>query len=76
MLSKKNSYNNFVNFNGYQTPMTSINPSELVPKVIPQTLTKTVVQPKYFDTGHFLLELTPSGTAMWTAAWDEIKAGG
>lgn len=76
MLNKKNSYNNFVNFNGYQTPMTSINPPELVPKVIPQTLTKTVVQPKYFDTGHFLLELTPSGTAMWTAAWDEIKAGG
>jgi spermidine/putrescine transport system substrate-binding protein len=76
MLDKTNSYNNFVNFNGYQTPMPSIDPSTLVPDVIPSSLSEAVVVPQYFDDGHFLLELTPAGTAVWTAAWDEIKAGG
>ena len=33
-LDKTNSYNNFIHFNGYQTPMTSIEPSALVPDVI------------------------------------------
>jgi hypothetical protein len=76
MLDKTNSYNNFIHFNGYQTPMTSIKPSELVPDVIPPSLSEAVVDPKYFDDGRFLLELTPDGTALWNAAWDEIKAGG
>ncbi len=76
MLDKTNSYNNFINFNGYQTPMTSIEPSALVPDVVPPSLSETVVVPKYFDDGRFLLELTPDGTAAWNAAWDEIKAGG
>jgi spermidine/putrescine transport system substrate-binding protein len=76
MLDRTHSYANFVNFNGYQTPMPSINPAELVPKVIPPTLSEAVVQPSYFDKGHFLLELTPEAQSLWTAAWDEIKAGG
>jgi spermidine/putrescine transport system substrate-binding protein len=76
MLDKKNSYNNFINFNGYQTPMNSIDPSALVPAVIPASLSETVVVPKYFDDGYFSLELTPEGTGLWNAAWDEIKAGG
>ena len=76
MLDKTNSYNNFINFNGYQTPMNSIDPSALVPAVIPASLSETVVVPKYFDDGRFLLERTPDGTAVWNAAWDEIKAGG
>ena len=42
----------------------------------PPSLSETVVEPKYFDDGRFLLELTPDGTALWNAAWDEIKAGG
>ena len=76
MLDKDVSYKNFVNFNGYQTPLTSINPRSLVPDVIPDNLAETVVRPKYFDDGHFLLALTPDANSLWNAAWDEIKAGG
>ena len=76
MLDKDVSYSNFVNFNGYQTPLNSINPESLVPDVIPQNLAETIVLPEYFDNGHFLLALTPSANSLWSAAWDEIKAGG
>ena len=75
MLDKTNSYNNFIHFNGYQTPMSSIDPSALVPTVVPPSLSEAVVVPQYFDDGYFLLELTPEGTAVWNSAWDEIKAG-
>ncbi len=76
MLDKENSYKNFVNYNGYQTPLDSIKPSAVVPDVFPENMAETVVRPKYFDDGHFLLALTPSANSLWTAAWDEIKAGG
>src|SRR6266545_5011634 len=35
MLDKTNSFANFTNWNGYQTPMNSIDPANLVPKVVP-----------------------------------------
>ena len=76
MLDKDISFRNFVDFNGYQTPLKSIDPNTLVPDVLPENLTEAVVEPKYFDDGHFLLALTPAANSLWTAAWDEIKAGG
>jgi spermidine/putrescine transport system substrate-binding protein len=76
MLDKDISFANFVDFNGYQTPLKSISPNALVPKTFPENLAETVVQPHYFQNGHFLLALTPSANSLWNAAWDEIKAGG
>ena len=76
MLDKNISFENFVNFNGYQTPLKSINPRSVVPSVLPENLSEAVVEPTYFDDGHFLLALTPAANSLWTAAWDEIKAGG
>lgn len=76
MLDKTNSFANFENWNGYQTPMNSINPSALVPKVIPPSLQEAIVVPKFFDTGSFILGVDPSVDALYTKAWDEIKAGG
>lgn len=76
MLDKTNSFANFENWNGYQTPMNSINPSALVPKVIPPSLEEAVVVPKFFDTGSFILGVSPSVDALYSQAWDEIKAGG
>jgi spermidine/putrescine transport system substrate-binding protein len=76
MLNRTNSWNNFTQWNGYQTPMTSINPNTLVPKVIPSSLNEAVVVPKYFDTGSFILGVSPSVDALYSQAWDEIKAGG
>lgn len=76
MLDKDISFRNFVDFNGYQTPLKSIDPNTLVPDVLPENLAEAVVKPTYFDDGHFLLALTPAANSLWTAAWDEIKAGG
>jgi spermidine/putrescine transport system substrate-binding protein len=76
MLEKTNSYTNFTQYNGYQTPMTSINPDEIVPKLYPPNLSQAVVRPDSFDTGHFLLELTPAANQLWNDAWQEITAGG
>ncbi len=76
MMNKKNSFANFTNFNGYQTPMTSINPGALVPNVIPPSLSEAVVVPTFFDTGSFILGVSPAVDALYSQAWDEIKAGG
>jgi spermidine/putrescine transport system substrate-binding protein len=76
MLDTKNSFANFTNWNGYQPPMTSIEPTALVPKVVPPSLKEAVVVPSYFDTGSFILGVKPSVDALYSAAWDEIKAGG
>lgn len=76
MLNESNSYSNFTVFNGYQTPMNTINPGRLVPKVIPENLAEAIVVPSYFDSGSFLLGLSPTGEQLWNAAWDQIKAGG
>jgi len=75
MLDDANAYGNFVNWNGYQPPLNSLDPSKLVGKVYPRNLEAAVVQPNQFDTGHFLLGLTPAATMAWNNAWDEIKAG-
>src|SRR5438034_694610 len=76
MLDKTNSFANFENWNGYQTPMNSINPSALVPKVIPPSLEEAVVVPKFFDTGSFILGVSPSVDALYSQAWSESKSGG
>jgi len=76
MLDTKNSFANFTNWNGYQPPTTSIDPSALVPKVVPPSLKEAVVVPSYFDTGSFILGVKPAVDALYSAAWDEIKAGG
>jgi spermidine/putrescine transport system substrate-binding protein len=76
MLDTKNSFANFTNWNGYQPPTTSIDPTALVPKVVPPSLKEAVVVPSYFDTGSFILGVEPSVDALYSAAWDEIKAGG
>jgi spermidine/putrescine transport system substrate-binding protein len=76
MLDNTNSFANFTNWNGYQPPTTSIDPTALVPKVVPPSLAEAVVVPKFFDTGSFILGVEPSVDALYSKAWDEIKAGG
>ncbi len=91
MLDQKNSYLNFADYNGYQSPMTSINPDALVPAKLPTKidvaydaagnllyptgLSQAVVVPEQFDKGYTLLEMTPAANQLWTDAWDEISAG-
>jgi spermidine/putrescine transport system substrate-binding protein len=76
MLDEKHGYDNFVDWNGYQPPFTSIDPSSLVDKgVVPAQLETAVVTEDMFKVDLTPYELTPEVDQMWLAAWDEIKAG-
>jgi spermidine/putrescine transport system substrate-binding protein len=76
MLDNKISYDNFVNFNGYQAPMNNVSPDRLISdEVIPENLVSTVVRPEDFDKGYTILELSPSADAAWHSAYQQIQAG-
>jgi spermidine/putrescine-binding protein len=76
MLDQKYAMQNFAQWNGYQPPLTSIDPSTLIPKgIVPKSEPMSVVTPQDFDAGYWLLELSPSTDQIWLNAWDQIKAG-
>ena len=63
-------------WNGYQPPLNTINPKELVSQeLIPQNLVSATVLPEYFDSGFRQLELSPSVDSLWHDAWQQFKAG-
>jgi spermidine/putrescine transport system substrate-binding protein len=75
MLDKHYAFQNFT-WNGYQPPLTSMNPDTLIPQgYVPKTLPTAVVKADQFEKGLFELELSPTVDEMWLNAWDEIKAG-
>jgi spermidine/putrescine transport system substrate-binding protein len=77
MLDDKNSYDNFVQFVGYQPPLKSINPDRLVAdEVVPANLASAVVRESDFETGYQELELSPDGQVLWQNAWAKFQAGG
>jgi spermidine/putrescine transport system substrate-binding protein len=76
MLDNKVAYDNFYNFNGYQPPMSDIDPARLVDdEAVPKNLVTAVVRPEDFDTGYTILELSPSVDALWHSAYQEFTAG-
>ena len=76
MLDSKQAYSNFVDFVGYQPPQNDINPDRLVSdEAIPANLITTVVRPQDFENGVALLELSPTGDALWHEAYQEFAAG-
>jgi spermidine/putrescine transport system substrate-binding protein len=75
-LDDKVGTDNFVNWNGYQPPFNSIEPTKLIDQgYVPKTLTQAVVTEDMFKQGLTPVELPPECDQMWLAAWDEIKAG-
>jgi spermidine/putrescine transport system substrate-binding protein len=75
-LDEKIGYENFVNWNGYQPPFTSIDPAKLIDDgVVPDTLASAVVTEDMFKKDLTPYELTPTVDQMWLDAWTEIKAG-
>ncbi len=77
MLDNTNSYDNFVQFVGYQPPLKSINPDRLVSdEVVPPNLASAVVRESDFDNGYQELELSPDGQVLWQNAWAKFQAGG
>jgi spermidine/putrescine-binding protein len=76
-LDDKIGTDNFVNWNGYQPPFTSIDPNTLVDKgIVAPNLASAVVTEDMFKTDLTPIELPPECDQMWLDAWAEIKAGG
>jgi len=76
VLDARNAVTNYTTYSGYQAPMTSINPDELVGnKVVPEHLASTIVTEEQFGAGYRELELAPDVSAMWESAYQEIQAG-
>ena len=76
MLNEKHGTDNFANWNGYQPPFVSIDPTTLIDQgVVPENLSDAVVTEDMFKTDLTPVELTPPVDAMWLEAWTEIKAG-
>jgi spermidine/putrescine transport system substrate-binding protein len=86
ILDKQHAYDNFT-WNGYQPPLTSMDPASLIqaelgqyapnagPGPVPPSLPRAVVTEDMFDKGYFLLELTPDDELKWQTAWEVFKAG-
>jgi spermidine/putrescine-binding protein len=76
-LDEKWGFENFSQWNGYQPPFTSIDPSRLVSEgVVAETLASAVLGQDNFTTGYIQSELTPDVDQLWQDAWSEIQAGG
>ena len=77
MLDNGVAYSNFVNFNGYQPPLTEINPEHEVSKgVIPETLANCILTAD--DLGEDSLQemtLTTTGQQLWQNGYSEFLAG-
>lgn len=77
LLDEKWGYINFRDWNGYQPPMTTIDPDRLIAEgVVPESLPMAVVTEDMFDTGLVQGELSPEADKLWLDAWAEIQAGG
>jgi len=77
MLDNGVAYSNFVNFNGYQPPITEIDPAHEVSKgVIPETLANCILTSD--DLGEDSLQemtLTTTGQQLWQNGYSEFLAG-
>ncbi len=76
MLDKKWGYQNFVNYNGYQPPFTTIQPDALISDgVVPKALSRAVVTEEMFSTAYVQGQLQSEVDDLWLDAWDQIQAG-
>jgi len=77
MLDQDVSYNNFVNFVGYQPPLNSITPEKLVSDgVIPANLSTIVMGPADLGPDSLqIMSLTPKGQALWQNAYAKFVSG-
>lgn len=75
MLDETNAFENFTNYTGFQPPQRSLDPSTLLPAHVPASLSAAVVSEADLANGQYLTSLPPDINALWTKAWDEIKAG-
>jgi spermidine/putrescine transport system substrate-binding protein len=76
LLDEEQGYSNFINYNGYQPPFTSIVPDRLVAdEIVPDSLSLAVVNEEMFTIGYQQGELKPEVDQLYADAWTEIRAG-
>jgi spermidine/putrescine transport system substrate-binding protein len=77
MLDNGVAYDNFVNFNGYQPPLTEIDPEQMVSKgLIPETLSNSVLTAA--DLGPNSIQemtLTTKGQSLWQDGYAQFQSG-
>lgn len=77
LLDNGVSYSNFVDFNGYQPPLTEIQPQDLVKKgLVPETLANTILTAD--DIGPTSIQecaLTNAGQALWQNGFSQFGSG-
>jgi spermidine/putrescine transport system substrate-binding protein len=74
-LDEKVAYDNFRYWNGYQPPLTSIEPDKLIDDgVVPPNLPMAVVSQEMFEQDLTPIELAPEVDQLWQAAWTEITS--
>lgn len=67
---------NNISFNGYMQPVYGVTPEKLIEeKILPESLTSTVVLPENFDNGIEELGLPPATNNAWELAWTEFGGG-
>jgi spermidine/putrescine transport system substrate-binding protein len=77
ILDNTQARNNFLNYNGYQPPLTEIDPADLVKKgILPESLSNTVLTAD--DLGPSSLQemtLTTQGQALWQNGYSQFLSG-
>ncbi len=77
LLDEEWGFINFRDWNGYQPPMTSIDPERLIAEgVVPESLPRAVVSEEMFAEAYVQGELSAEADKLWLDAWAEIQAGG
>ncbi|HWA46428.1 MAG TPA: extracellular solute-binding protein, partial [Hypericibacter adhaerens] len=77
LLDEDNAYHNFVDYNGYQPPLTSITPERLVDsKLIPPNLQSTIMTPAQLGPDSLQeAALTNDGLKLWQSAYARFTGG-
>ncbi|HEX5191309.1 MAG TPA: spermidine/putrescine ABC transporter substrate-binding protein [Solirubrobacteraceae bacterium] len=74
-LDVNNALNNY-SYLGYMQPLTAVTPQKLIAeKLLPPTLTTTVVLPSYFRNGVQELELPPAAKQDWLNTYNSFSKG-
>jgi spermidine/putrescine transport system substrate-binding protein len=77
MLDNTQGYNNWVNFNGYQPPLSAIDPQELVKKgIFPETLANCILTESDFGSKALSeMTLTTAGQSLWQDGYATFQSG-
>jgi spermidine/putrescine transport system substrate-binding protein len=76
LLDNKVSYNNFVGYVGYQTPITAIDAQKLFDDgILPKTLNQAVVTREAYANGNAYLTLSAKALQLWDSTWASFRNG-